>query len=265
MIFPDSAQNIVYSYDDGVNGKGRLTGVSHLSGSDLFGYDALGNIKTVVNKIDNPTYPVSYDYAPSGVLETMTYPSGLTASYQTDADGQITGVTDGDQTLISDINYLPFGPAESAVFGDNLFIVTRDHNQRYQLKRITADLTAAPEPLSAAATTPTPFSTPTTTGLTLSNVPFAENPEAGFAAEAMNNATFATTPADILSGKEFRSSPVLGSQKNPVAKNPFGYSQKSAGKIFFNNFYKSKKYPLLEGPHSAKSEIRNRVGPSRIQ
>jgi len=235
MIFPDSAQNIVYSYDDGINGKGRLTGVSHLSGDDTFGYDALGNTVTVTDTTDNATYNVSYDYTPSGLLATMGYPSGLTLSFQTDDNGHITGVTDGDQTVASDITYLPFGAAKSAVFGDTLFTVTRDHNQRYQLKRITVDLTATPESPAASAST--------LNETALSDTPFTENPAADTAMHIMNEAA-STTPADILSGPKLTPPHFHVSQKNPSAWNPFKASGKSSGQKFTEKFDKPKKYTL---------------------
>jgi len=49
--YPDSAQDITYSYDAGANGMGRLTGMTDPSGAYTYSYDVFGNLVTVIYQI----------------------------------------------------------------------------------------------------------------------------------------------------------------------------------------------------------------------
>ncbi|RLB17393.1 MAG: hypothetical protein DRG82_06580, partial [Deltaproteobacteria bacterium] len=53
--FPDPAQDITYSYDQGANGKGKLTGMADPSGTTTYFYDALGRLEKEEVTLDGIT------------------------------------------------------------------------------------------------------------------------------------------------------------------------------------------------------------------
>src|SRR5688572_10111198 len=66
----------------------------------------------------------------------MTYPSGATVTYTRDATGRITGVTAKPTatasavTILSDVDYLPFGPISMMTFGNGR-VLTKAYDQNY--------------------------------------------------------------------------------------------------------------------------------------
>ena len=118
--YPDPAEDRVYYYDDGTNGAGRLTGYDDDSGQTRFTYDSRGNILTESRSIQLQTYNISYAYDDSDRLTSLTYPSGMQVSYGYDTQGKVNAITANGQPIISNIAYLPFGPATSWVDGSSL-------------------------------------------------------------------------------------------------------------------------------------------------
>jgi len=98
--FPDESQNIVYTYDQGTFGKGRLTGITDPAGSLAFEYDGRGRL---TGKIGNRTRRTIND-----LIEDYTYTSGTsrlesisgddTVNYTYDANSNTTGI--GSRTLV---------------------------------------------------------------------------------------------------------------------------------------------------------------------
>ncbi len=112
----------VWSYDNGVNGIGRLTSVSDASGSTTYGYDLHGRLltKTQIARFGaiNFTQTLNYQYDSMGRLTQMTYPSGMQVSTLYGADGRPTEIRVNGNVLLSNINYQPFGPARSWIWGN---------------------------------------------------------------------------------------------------------------------------------------------------
>ena len=131
-----------FSYDETLNGKGRLTGITEPSGNSAFEYNTEGLLSSAVWTLGNTSFQTRYTYDAAGRLTALTYPSGLTVNYARDNDGQVTGITattaDGVTTaLATDIQYQPFGPMQHLVYGNGL-IENRSHNANYQVENITA-------------------------------------------------------------------------------------------------------------------------------
>ncbi|MFC1824940.1 RHS repeat-associated core domain-containing protein, partial [Thermodesulfobacteriota bacterium] len=139
--YPDASQDVTYSYDEGTNGQGRLTGMTDPSGAYAFSYDALGNLIEEQKTINGIAYSTQYTYGPTGLLTGMTYPSGRTISYTMDTAGRVTRVAttmDGQtQTLAEGISYLPFGTVEGLTYGNGI-AQSRSYNQRYQIMIIAS-------------------------------------------------------------------------------------------------------------------------------
>jgi len=135
VSFIDAAQDITYTYDEDVNGLGRLTGMSDPSGTYVYGYDVDGNLVSVQKTVDGVTYTTGYDYDEAGLHTGMTYPDGRTVDYERDGGGNVTRVTtteNGTITVVADnIVYLPFGPLTDMTLGNGL-TQTRGFDQLYR-------------------------------------------------------------------------------------------------------------------------------------
>jgi len=123
--YSDTAENIVYSYDDTANGNkgiGRLTSVTDQSGSTSYFYNAFGQVTKETRVVDGKTYVTEYHFDANGQMTGMTYPSGRQVNYTFDSLNRISGVTTTHNTvtstLASSADYLPFGPMKSVSYGN---------------------------------------------------------------------------------------------------------------------------------------------------
>lgn len=109
--YPGTAEDMVYTYDEGVDGKGRLTTMVDTSGTMRFGYDPRGRMIQKTSNIGGVNYPVTYGYTPGGKVASVTYPSGRTISYGRNALGKISEVRASGiaAPLVSGLTYRPFG------------------------------------------------------------------------------------------------------------------------------------------------------------
>jgi len=139
--YPDSAQDVTYTYDEGVNFKGRLTGMTDPSGTYLYSYDALGNFITEEKTIEEVPYVTQYTYDAAGILNGIIYPNGRTVTYGLDSAGRVKTVTTAKdsttQTLAENITYLPFGPLHGLTYGNGT-AMTQGFDQRYRLTGLSA-------------------------------------------------------------------------------------------------------------------------------
>ncbi|MFZ2725171.1 MAG: RHS repeat-associated core domain-containing protein [Methylococcaceae bacterium] len=123
---PATTQN-TWTYDQGVNGIGRLTGVSDETGSTSYSYDLQGRLLTkkqisTVNAV-SLTQNLSYAYDAVGHLISQTYPSGVKITYGYDAQGKINTITVNGQTLLKDLIYQPFGLPKSWTWDNGLQLI----------------------------------------------------------------------------------------------------------------------------------------------
>jgi RHS repeat-associated protein len=115
--FPDPTQDISYTYDRGVNGIGRRTGMINESGTFEFGYDDRGRLTEKASIIDGITYNISRIYTPGGRVNSITYPTGRTIDYNRPVcacrvDSITTTYNGTTQTLMENLIYRPFGVAK---------------------------------------------------------------------------------------------------------------------------------------------------------
>lgn len=132
-------QSVVsFSYDQGVNGIGHLTGMTDSSGSTSWLYDQIGHIMSKTSIVGSATLATAYAYDSAGRIASMTLPSGRTVGY-TWANGQIVGLTLKSKTttspLVSNITYQPFGGPVSWTLGNGEVA----HRVYDQDGRITSD------------------------------------------------------------------------------------------------------------------------------
>ncbi|MCP4723101.1 MAG: hypothetical protein GY860_26920 [Desulfobacteraceae bacterium] len=133
--YPDADQDVLFFYDQGINGKGRLTELSHSGDAYAFGYDALGHLIRVERTTAGTTFTTTYGYDAAGLLTEMVYPDGRTITYEHNPGGEIVRVTtvrDGiTKVLAENMVHLPFGPLAAMTLGSGQEVSTGfDRNYR---------------------------------------------------------------------------------------------------------------------------------------
>ncbi|MHA6883721.1 RHS repeat-associated core domain-containing protein [Ralstonia pseudosolanacearum] len=124
----------VLEYDGGTsplpNDIGKLTRMTDESGSTRFQYNGFGNLlqktQTITANGVAKDQTIAYTYGTSGSstghVTSLTYPSGGVVAYSYDAGGRIAGLTlttaNGSTTLLSGIQYQPFGKPKSWTWGN---------------------------------------------------------------------------------------------------------------------------------------------------
>jgi RHS repeat-associated protein len=145
--YPDAADNITYGYDgallpanDSVYAKGKLTSLVMASMQWDFIYNAQGQLSKKRVQLLNINSSTEYVYNTAGRVTRVIYPSGRIVNYDYNTTGNISSIrtqanSNATETLlVSNIHYLPFGPAESFTYGNGL-----THSQTYDLNyRLTS-------------------------------------------------------------------------------------------------------------------------------
>jgi RHS repeat-associated protein len=145
MTFPaDSAENVIYTYDESGHGSGigRLTSVFDAAGTLSRSYDQLGNLLTDARTTSTAGLTTGYAYDPANRIASITYPSGTVVSYARDTMGRITSVSaqpsGGSSTPVaSSAAYEPFGPDTGFRYG-SAGQETRGFDQDYRLTNVTS-------------------------------------------------------------------------------------------------------------------------------
>ena len=138
---PDSSQDVSYLYDQWENGIGRLSVMNDSTGATSYLYDEQGRLVVEERKIGETSYAIDYAYNANSELTTLLYPSGRQIDYQRDASGRIVGVLstyeDEALPLATGGSYLPFGPLNNLVLGNNLTLAN-SFDQQYRPLSMTA-------------------------------------------------------------------------------------------------------------------------------
>jgi len=132
-----------YTYDVGVNGKGRLTGVSNATEQTTYTYDKAGALLTqtnIIQRLSAPTtswtYVTTWTYDSVGRLDTLTYPTGVKLKYAYDATSKrlasIKRMDGATSTLAESFLYQPgSGVPHAWKFGNTLArVITLDTDGR---------------------------------------------------------------------------------------------------------------------------------------
>ena len=121
-----TSENVAYAYDQGIFGKGRLTGVSDAAGTMTRSYDERGNVLSETRVIGPASLLTLYTYDAANRIASITYPSGWTAIYKRDAMGRVTEVSvqapDGSAAIpvVGGVSYQPFGPVNALTYGNGV-------------------------------------------------------------------------------------------------------------------------------------------------
>ena len=131
----DANLNQTFTYD-AVSGCGvsigRLCSVTDAGGTTDYIYDVLGRLTDVTETRGTLSFTTSYGYDASGTLTGITLPSGRIIAYGLNANGQVSSITEGSNTLASGITYIPFGGIENLTYGNSVAL-TNSYNLAYQL------------------------------------------------------------------------------------------------------------------------------------
>lgn len=140
----NSGQNVDYIWDiGGDRGIGRLTQVLDEHGATDNVYDARGELYKEIRSQGLQQYETVYADDGTGALVGVTYPSSRIVEYIRDNAGRITDIRtrlNGSapwQNLLSNMDYLPFGPLSSGTFG-NGHALAIGYDLDYQITSIKA-------------------------------------------------------------------------------------------------------------------------------
>jgi RHS repeat-associated protein len=122
-----SDQTIQFTYDQGLNGKGKLTQLTDASGTTQWTYTPHGRVATRQQQMGAVTLTASYGYNAAGELSQMTLPSSQAVGFSY-ANGRPSGVTVNGSTLLSNVLYAPFGPTRGWTWGNGTLAVREYDN-----------------------------------------------------------------------------------------------------------------------------------------
>ncbi len=147
---PSGTAGVSYSYDQGTNGIGRLTGVTDQAGSASYTYDIMGQLVTEQRTTNSVTKAMGYTYDLHGSLTTATYPSGAVINYASDAAGRAKSAIDTSNNInyITGATYGPHNAITGFVSGAQPggfsgIISTNVYDVRLQPCRMTASTAGA--------------------------------------------------------------------------------------------------------------------------
>ncbi|WP_440877561.1 RHS repeat-associated core domain-containing protein [Thalassotalea sp. PLHSN55] len=109
-----------WQYDEGDFGAGKLTGAVQYNNCSSYEYNAIGQLAEQNDYAIDRLFNVSYQYHDNGLLKSIVYPSGNVVSYEYDNANRPSSVQVNNENLVSNIDYKPFGPPTSWLYGNNL-------------------------------------------------------------------------------------------------------------------------------------------------
>jgi RHS repeat-associated protein len=110
-------QTIVFGYDSGTDGKGRLTSASDANHSLSWSYDFLGRVVGKGLTVGTVNLSVGYGYT-DGDRTSLVTPSGQSVTYGFNSNHQVTSVAVNGTTVLSGVTYEPFGGENGWTWGD---------------------------------------------------------------------------------------------------------------------------------------------------
>jgi len=135
----DSNLDVVLGYDEGSNGRGRLSSMVDASGRAEYSFDARGNLVREDRMAGAVRFSTSYAYDSADRLLRIGYPSGMTIDYVRDAAGHIRSLDQSFEgtrrTLVSDVRYEPFGPVTSFRYVNGMTYNAK-YDQDYELHEL---------------------------------------------------------------------------------------------------------------------------------
>ena len=149
-VYQDAKLNVAFGYDEsnGVTGcatsfpMGRLTRMVEASVTTAYCYDNAGRVTEKRQTQSGVTDTVDYAFTRAGRLAGIAMPSGRVIAYSRNGLGQITSITltPANQAafqLVSNVAYLPFGPATTYTLGNGQ-AVKRTYDANYRMTDVNS-------------------------------------------------------------------------------------------------------------------------------
>ncbi|MGF6492563.1 RHS repeat-associated protein [Luteibacter sp. 621] len=150
LTYADTSLNAIYGYDESDSATGcaksfpvgRLTRIVEAKVTTAYCYDNEGRVTEKRQTQNGVTDAVDYAYSRAGRLSGIAPPSGNLIAYARNTLGQITSITltppnHAAIPLVSNVTYLPFGPATGYTLGNGQ-AVTRTYNANYVITDINS-------------------------------------------------------------------------------------------------------------------------------
>ncbi len=136
-----------YTYDNGTDGKGRLTTASSTGALISNTYNALGGTKISTTTIAGVSYTTQYDYDRLGNQTNITYPDFSQVSYLHNSAGLLESIARKENggsfaNLINSLDYSPTGEVTVKNFVNG--VQTRNTYNQNALYRLTNKVTVLP-------------------------------------------------------------------------------------------------------------------------
>ncbi len=119
-------QMLVFGYDAGTNGKGRLTSAGDANVTLSWAYDSHGRVVGKEQTVGTLVRSVGYTYT-NADLTALTTPSGQAVTYTYNGNHQFTGISVNGTPVLSSVTYEPFGGANGWTWGSG-DTVSRSYN-----------------------------------------------------------------------------------------------------------------------------------------
>jgi RHS repeat-associated protein len=121
-----ASETHIFTYDNGANGRGRLTQVSDPAATTSWSYNSQGRLASKTQSIGTAIRTVSYRYNSGGQLIATTTPSGQQIGYSY-TNNRVSSITINGQPLITGAATEPFGPL-AVWFWSNGLKMFRDYD-----------------------------------------------------------------------------------------------------------------------------------------
>lgn len=122
---------------------GNVYSIADAAGTEIYGYDDFGRVKTRIRVIDLNSYETTYDYNQLSQVAIIGYPSKMHVRMNYDMRGRLSGVDklkqdkSYERRYVSDMQYTVAGQLDNFTF-DNGVKETFGYNSRLQLTSQTA-------------------------------------------------------------------------------------------------------------------------------
>lgn len=133
-------QTLVFGYDAGAYGKGRLTSAGDGNQTLSWTYDPQGRVVGKGITVGMQVESVGYAYT-NADLTAITTPSGQAISYSYSSNHQITGIAVNGSSILSNVTYEPFGGINGWTWGDGGTVSRTYNGDGFVSQIVTAGVT----------------------------------------------------------------------------------------------------------------------------
>ena len=120
VFYPNSSENITFTYDACAGGIGRLCSVADATGTRSWSYDGFGRVVSETWVQGGTSKTTSYTWTLGDDLASITLPSGRTVAYTRDAIGRVTTVASNSSNIFTGRVYRADGLRTAQTWGNGI-------------------------------------------------------------------------------------------------------------------------------------------------